>query len=601
MATAFRRRVLRAEVVSVAAIAVSFFIVWPVGSYPVEDDWAFASTLLRLHETGEVRIVEWHPMSLVTHLFWGVLFTKGLGFSFTVTKLSTVALLVFECLGLIALLRQIGTSERLLTAAVLAVVFNPLHFFQSFLYATDVPALAWTTLALLAYSRGLGGVPRSRSWLLLGSAFATLALGIRQSGILVAAAAFLHLLLYARQRLASPRDLAAAFALPLVSTAAFAWWYYSIHGATEANREAQAAIVGQLLGLRPIAGGWIVYCLLAYLGFFLLPLMPALPLRIRRPTRTPRDLLALASCVALLAVFLWGTLRDGQRFPYISNKITKFGYLSPNEVIVGAREVLWPRLGGEVMSAVVGIAALALVWISIRGNEADGRRAVPDELARATTRLCALLLGLQLLYQFLTIGIAFDRHFLIFLPAAVVVFVARMGSSVRVPAWRFAPGLLLFAGYSLAGTHDVHAFSRAAFEAGEALIAEGVDPASIDAGYAFDGWYMYERSQRETREQRLPSRARAGRNVADAWYVRKLFPRIETRFVVSLSETMEWSAWRHAVSPWARRYAFLPRIGGYQRVRTHPYRSYWPPKQQRVFVLTDPTRRVESSVAGGSR
>ena len=52
--------------------------------------------------------------------------------------------------------------------------------------------------------------------------------------------------------------------------------------------------------------------------------------------------------------------------------------------------------------------------------------------------------------------------------------------------------ILLLAHYSLASTHDVHAESRLAFRAGNDLMAEGVSPAKINGGYAFDGWHLYE-------------------------------------------------------------------------------------------------------------
>ena len=69
----------------------AYLLVWPVGDYAIMDDWAYAKSLEHLHYDGELIILDWNPMSLLGHLFVGLVFTKAFGFSFTVMKLSVVA------------------------------------------------------------------------------------------------------------------------------------------------------------------------------------------------------------------------------------------------------------------------------------------------------------------------------------------------------------------------------------------------------------------------------------------------------------------------------------------------------------------------------
>ena len=86
-------------------VGLCYWLVWPVGEYAILDDWAFNKSLSILHERGELRILHWNPMSLAGHVLWGWLFTKLFGVSFTVTKLSVVALHVLEMFVLARWLR----------------------------------------------------------------------------------------------------------------------------------------------------------------------------------------------------------------------------------------------------------------------------------------------------------------------------------------------------------------------------------------------------------------------------------------------------------------------------------------------------------------
>jgi hypothetical protein len=269
-------------------------------------------------------------------------------------------------------------------------------------------------------------------------------------------------------------------------------------------------------------------------------------------------------------------------FPYLRNKITMFGYLSPNELVVGARDVLWPPGLAPALSGVLLVGVVGFVLRALGGPVRDDGA---DDVRRTTRRLATTLLCLQLVMVFLTMGIAFDRHLLVLMPTALIVFVGSLPPRTEL-RWRRAAGCLVpLALYAVAGTHDVHAFSRAAFRAGERLIADGVDARFIDAGYAFDGWHVYERGVQgqdaRPGEHRRPDRR--------PWWIRVVTPGVRSRFVISLSETMETDAWAHGVSPWAGNIAFVPALDGYRTIRSHPYRSYWPFERKRVYVLADET------------
>jgi hypothetical protein len=581
-AHALRSHIGRAQVVALLAIAVSYLLVWPVGEYAIDDDWAYARSLQLLSNEGVLRILDWNPMTLVGHLAWGALFTKPLGFSFTLAKASTVLLLALECFALIDVLRRVRVGESWIVLAVLALILHPLHFFQSFLYATDVPMLAWIMLALASYVRGLTVAP-SRSWLpfLVGSAFASMAWATRQPGILVTLALLLHLIVFDRERLMRPRVLA-SFLLPALAVVGLLGWYEGVHGATSANRLAQAQIQSRLAEMTPAGLLELAYVVTAYLVLFLAPLLVAVRWRAYLPASSVGRIVGVALGFVSLAGFATVTSELGW-FPYLRNKLTPFGYFIPNEILVGARDVWWPEQASTGVAVALLLGSFALCGRVARAFDAE-LESSPPAGTRSALRFVAVVVGLQLLYLVLTAGITFDRHLLLVFPTALVLITASLARDG--PTLRAAPAivLLLWAVYSVVGTQEIHAMSRAAFAAGRQLVDEGVDPEYIEAGYAFDGWHMYERSQAARKRPDFVSHARR----SDIWFVRSLYPMILSRYLVSTSTRMHVDDWIGAVRPSVRRLARTPRLEGRRVIRVVDYRVLWPPMQRQLFVLDDP-------------
>ncbi len=577
------------ELAATAAIGLAGLAVWPVGDYAIDDDWAYTRSLQILYETGRFVILDWNPMTLVTHLAWGWLFTQAAGFGFTVAKLSTVALLWLECMVLAALLRDVGARTSTIAAALLTLILGPLHLFQSFLYATDIPALAWSSAALLGYARALGRPEETRhGTLLLASLLAALAWGVRHSAVLVVPGVALYLALYDRGKLRSARILIEAFLAPALAIALFFAWLYGFHGPTEAWREASAEILPSLREWGPVEVGRMAVFLLLYLALFLLPLLFAAPRpRLSRPLSRPARV-GVAASAALVALFTYVTWVDGTRFPFLRNKLTRFGFLSPNEVLLGDREALLGPGTALLLGGVLCLGAVLFLLHWAQRPDPEPRAAVAPRVAR----LLGCVLAVQLAYCAATASILFDRHLLLFAPAAIALFVAKLGPGARLAPIPFALVLAPLALQAVAGTRDLHAASRAAFAAGEALLAEGVDAGLVDAGYAFDGWHMYERSRREMREQGRPPRFRRH----DPWYVQMVAPRILTLYKVSLSPRLERGRWAGAVSPEARFFAFRPRLEGHRVLRTIPWQGWWPPRDRAVYVLVDEQleKRLES-------
>jgi hypothetical protein len=586
----------RVEVVVLLALVVATVLVWPFGEYAIDDDWGYVRSLEHLHRNGVFKILDWFNVSLLAQLFWALLFTETLGFSFTATKLSVVVLSYVECVALVAILRHLGVSRRLIWLAALTLLFNPLHFFHGFVFDSDVPAIAFGMVALLFYLQGLDENDRYRhaTGLALGSLFAGLAFLVRQPAIVLPAALLLFVLLYDRRRLRSPWFLAHAFGPVALIATVFTYWYEYVHGATKNFSWSQAQTVDFILHPSASLLLRIAFVLAMYVGFFVLPLILATlpPWRAARRKaarrRLPLDagtLVPLAVAVALATMIAYLAVAHGETFPYLRNKLTPYGFLRPNEVVLGERDVLWPAGTWWIATILCAFSFVAFVHqlLAARSAGRTSPRSAADPI-----RLVGILLVLQLLYCFPTWTFFFDRHLLAFFPALLVlVAVAADRVARRAPAAptrtgtaAFAAVIVTFAFYSIAATHDVHAFSRLAFRAGEDLMRAGVDPHQIDAGYAFDGWYVYEGQA----GRRIQARAN------DGWWVRSLFPSIRSDYVVSLSPALDRRRLALAITGPDRSALIAPDLTGYVVYKTYPYQSFWPFETKTLYVLRDAGR-----------
>jgi hypothetical protein len=561
---------------TVVAIAIALVVVAPFGEYAVDDDWAYVRSLTILQHEGRLEILEWNPMSLVGHLLWGWLFTSVFGLSFTVTKLAVVATFLIECLTFVALLRHFRVPAVLAAMATATVLFQPLHFFHAFQFTTDVPTAAWSLVALLLYVRALDAPVGDRVWpgLAAASVFAGLAFLVRQSGGLVAGAVLVWLLGWGRGRWRAPGEIAAALGPATVIVLVFTWWYHAVHGATATYTSLQGQVwtfVTQPSAAEIARGAFVIA---SYVGLFVFPLsMTAVSWRGWRGWlgRRAGVVVAAATVVGVGTAIALG-VTAGLTFPYLHNKLTPFGFMRPNEFVLGARPVVWPPGTSWLLTLVTMVSAAALLALATRA------RAAMRAGRAAGVQLVGVLFALQVAYGIATTPILFDRHLLPLLPTAVLLC-AVLARGVARPRPVVCTVLLLpLAWYALAGTHDVHAVSRTAFAAGRDLVAAGISPHRIDGGYGFDGWYTFGAQARTGVRSARPD---------DAWWVRVLFPTIRTDYVVALSPTLDLGPAAAYVTGPERALLLAPRLDRYRVVREYSYARLWPWGTGTVYVLAD--------------
>lgn len=571
---------------SLIAAACCLAAIQPFGQYAILDDWAFAKSLEHLHTDGRLVVLDWNAMILTGHLLWGLAFTKVFGFSFTVLKIATFLAGVLLVLALQRFTRSHGASSGVALLAGLALLVNPLFLAHATMYMTDVTSLMWQWLSLccLAAAFQRSGPRSVFLWASCGSVLWALAFLTRQHGIAIPMALAAYVILCDRALLRRSGFLAGAFLPGAAVAAAGLVWQRLSQEPTDALRSMSAVVRNFVLHPPWLDLPYLLWIYSVYVGLFALPVCLALAFRGSPRLKGWRLAMSLVLGGVALNLFLSYTFR-GWFFPYIHNVISPWGMFHPNEFVIQEQTApLWRLEWGIVVGFVGLLSAWWFLGVLLRpirtGDSHLQTPEAPSEDSVRARRLLGLLLGAQAAYILATTPVLFDRHLLLLAPTVICLAALSVPPGVRPR--RLVPGAVLavYAAYGIVCTHDIHAVSRAVWQEGDRLIASGVDPAEIDAGYAFDGWYMYERSA----EVQTPPLIQFSQwwqtayprpileSRGSPWWIGGLATQVRPKYVVAAAAHIP-----HHLFDGRYRFEEL------ECDRT--YRTYWPWRIQRVHVF----------------
>jgi len=158
-------------------------VVNPVAEFPLNDDWAYTKAVRLLQFENTFTIGDWPAMTLFTHIIWGFIFTKTLGFSFFILRLSTLVSAFIGIVVLNKLVIRVSGNKMLGFLASLILLFNPIYFNLSNTFMTDVNFNTLLLLdCLLIFIFFENKKPKMLFWIFLVSSLLVL---IRQFGLIV--------------------------------------------------------------------------------------------------------------------------------------------------------------------------------------------------------------------------------------------------------------------------------------------------------------------------------------------------------------------------------------------------------------------------------
>lgn len=464
---------------------LSIVVVNPVGDFPLNDDWAFAEGVYSIVNTGTLIPSDWPAMTLVAQLYWGALFCKVFGLSFTVLRWCTLLSSLFGAISFYFLGCEISKRRSVVAFTALVLFFNPLFFSLSFTFMTDVHFLCAILLAFLFFSRDLKS-PNIGYWA-LGTFFSVVATLIRQPGLMIPLTfAFIPFL----SRPWSYKKVLKGgipLILSMISYLIYMQWLNAGNDAVQTVH-----IIDHLI--RGILQNDLAYFLertvtiVLYIGLFSLPfVLHTLP-----PiswTELKRNRLRISLGLVLILILYIGS----SSFPFgnvfynlgLGPKILKDTYwgsnITPQLSTTSWRALVFP----SVLTATILLLRVPLrkrIWRQLISNG-------PLQAERLI-RL-AILLVMVIYALFLIIGpYLFDRYTLPLLAFTLLFFIPYTKHfSQRTAKWMASISLLVFLLFSLFGTQHYLSWNRTRWQALEELMTQkGVDASNIDGGFEFNTW-----------------------------------------------------------------------------------------------------------------
>lgn len=424
-----------------ALFVTATLIIRPWVNSPLNDDWVYARAVESLVETGRTNMIPGVIARNLPLVAIGAAFTKLFGFSFVALR---VVGMIF---GIGSLFLMYALSRSLLATAMLAA--TPLFFPLAFSAMSDVPALFFTLLAALLFikkrwmtgSLGViaGTLTRHTNIFLLGG----LALAWLSSKM-------------TRRHMGRRGLLVVGSTLAVVAAVGLFTW----------NRWS----AGTLLHVMPTDGAnWAKQSALRlvdalfYVGLLALPVGLALWFdRIR-----PRIVIAGIGAMALLIL-------TERSMPFLGNMVSAAGIGPMASVLQGTPPTVVPQW---VMVGLTVASALSLAGLlSVR------RPRLPAFIWWFIGLTLALVVALE----------SFDRYLLPILPFVLIAGVRSLTFNWTQKVVVGTLTLCMLA-LTIAGTHRYFRFHEARVRLAERLVARGIAPDQIEAGYEWTGFYLANR------------------------------------------------------------------------------------------------------------
>ena len=495
-------------------IALSYIIlivlVNPLGDFPINDDWAYARSVLSLVEDGEFHLLDWGAMTLVSQVVWGALWVKLFGFSFDVLRFSTIFLGFVALTACYYLLLSLSKETWIAVTGTFVLMVNPLFIVLANSFMTDIPFLAlsvWSAFFLLrAIERD--SIPD----LMLGMCFAIAALLLRQIALALPLAFLFAYAARFSQTMSIKRIAVCVTPLAVSSMTYIGYikWLKINDNLPHAMIWSQDRLNTNFIGLFDSEYADLVFYIssaggmLLYLGLFSIPMM--LALYTRRGDRNFPGMNKTPFWIItgiLLSIITFTLLANSIAMPVRGNLFTPYG-IGPF-TLRDVHVLKLPHLDEipqgilQFITALSVLGALLLVHglgMKLRGlfpNRSRGLR----EIAVAHWHEIFLWILILAYISPLVLTDYFDRYLLFLLPFAFALLGVRKNIiHKKNPAWPNLISLLLipvFGLLSVALAHDYMSWNRTRLHATNWVKNERqLDHYSIDSGFEFNGFYGYD-------------------------------------------------------------------------------------------------------------
>jgi Dolichyl-phosphate-mannose-protein mannosyltransferase len=471
-------------------------IVFPVGNFPLNDDWAYAHSVLWLLDEHRLRLSNWIAMNLLPQTLLGAAAAKLFGFSFTGLRVVTQLLAMLTSLVAFSFYRTSGLSRSASLVATLILLATPWWQVLANTYMTDLYGLLFGLLAATYFLRHLAE-PKP-IFLLLAVLFTVVGVLQRQV-VLVIPLAFMCAW-YARLtiwRRGSVIQGVLPLAIAFAAEVAYQAYLEGGPGIPAAQQVIHGRLFPMLIGVLTLKTESVLWFflnlagLVGYLGLVVTPWVSWLGGTIRAA--------GLLRWLALGGLCLFGiSVAWDWMPPYRQNHVIDLAGIGPFTVHGGFDR------NAAGLDRSTGIFWLSMAFLAAAGTAAMLAAALrtPGALVRefrerAGSSLFHVCVILAYLVPF-AVTDYIDRYVLFVLPF-VLVWMHSVFFADAVPPGRLARAVtvVLLSCYgvmSAVATHDYFAWNRARWEAiAFATRQLGANPRTLDGGFEYNGFFNFER------------------------------------------------------------------------------------------------------------
>ncbi len=483
-----RRQDLRNALLCALAVVLAVFITNPFCESPFNDDFSYSATVRKLLLTGKLTYNGWASASLIAQAYWGLLWVKVFGFSYTVLRFSTLPLAAAAISLCYLLARRVGLIPKFAVFAALSVGLCPLYPPVAGSFMTDAPGLFCILLSLYLLARSIDApnLAAAIAWLAAGLVVGLVGGTGRQIVWVVP-------LIVAPYAAWLRRDSLTYVCLALLGSAlvlsgaliTLHWFSHQPYSIPEIS----------LLTEVKSAAAHKTHYVLNVLGIGLTTLWMILPSLWGKWRRWSTARAALGFILLVCVLILVKVRPHYSLAPWMGNTLSYQGVMGGAE-IAGIRPIAMPKVVRAVFAIVVYLAACCmvadlLIWLA-RPLTAC-RKTVqflfypkPGQALLPAMTLFALAY-LTLLLPRAASNMVYDRYILVLMPCAIFPILLgyqRQGErKIATSAWVL---FSIYAAYGIAITQDITALDRARAAACNKLIAAGIPRVRIDAGFEYD-------------------------------------------------------------------------------------------------------------------
>ena len=469
-------------------VAACVLITNPVANMPFSDEFSYDKTALDFARTGHFFYNGWATAMLGWLVPWGALFIKIFGFSFTTMRLSMLPIDIATVYVFHQILRRFGINSQNAVFGTLALALSPIFLPTASSYMTDVPGLLAILICIYMCQRAVAATSDRSALLWLGSAMAVNVAGgtVRQIawlGALVMVPSTAWLL---RERRGMKIAGTLLFACSLIGVLACLHWFNN-----------QPYSVPEHIIWAPVHFLMLPHLSAQLVKVFFCFLLVIFPVSVAwLPTAhqlSKKAWLQIAGGMALLVSLAGLAYAEGRIdtwiMPWLMFLLAEQSSLVAGMFGMPIAMSLWIRLAISLMVIASGL----IVAAHIASLKKD-RPINPDRHAMPWNSLVWILVPFSLSYFLLLAPRgAFDQiqdRYLVGLTPVAIIFLLRLYQEqvrTKLPTVSLV-ALTVFAVYSIAGTHDFFAESRAQARAIEMVESSGVPRISIQGGFPSDGW-----------------------------------------------------------------------------------------------------------------